>query len=619
MTTFSFLSPAITTALGWTLLHALWQGFALVLIAATAFYLLRYRSSYARYWVGIGTFLAQVLASVTTFALYYQPFIASSNVLTVTFPTPAMISGMTYTPVALPWYKQMLLFLQIHLDSIVLFWGIGASVLLVRLVGSWVYVQQLKAEGIQLTEPRVQALFRRIMGTLAIRQTVHLFESVRVHTPMVIGFLKPVVLLPVGLVTGLTTKQIEAILAHELAHVKRYDYLLNLLQSLVEVIYFFHPALWWLSGRVRQEREHCCDDIAIGICGDKLAFAHALAAVASYQQTPVLAMAFASQKGALLHRVRRILGVSSKSTTKNTSFDGVLLVVLLTLGVSVYAIQQEEKSKQKSNNTVKAAKKSLRKPQKEWAEVAPTQSLAPLAIVDVENAISPEAVLDAEPWVNDVFEVTLRDSIDQKIAFHSQKIDSLTRLMDPQHRKIDALHREMEQYNFKVEELERKMEVIDWKRNKFYEDRGQLIDKRSKSLHQEGQKIKKSEVEVEKELAQFEEQIKQQEAQIQQFNQQVAELRQQLQTARQPIEEIEKQIQKLEKINEQYSEEMNRHSMELSRAFPPPPPRVRAVRLPRAPTSPRAPMAGAAPKPAAPSKPTPPAQKKSAPVVPKQK
>ncbi|AEI47348.1 M56 family metallopeptidase [Runella slithyformis] len=356
MKLFSISSEPLIQAFGWMLLHAVWQGFAVALIAAGLLFLLRRRASYSRYWTGIGALVLQVMASATTFALYYQPRVLQTTLPGVTHLSQPFITKGSQVMVALPWYKQTLWFLQSNLEAIVLFWVIGASVLLLRLVGSWVYVQQLKAEGIRLTESRIQEMFRRIVATLNIRATVHLFESVRVSTPVVIGFIRPVVLLPVGLATGLTAKQIEAILAHELAHVKRFDYLVNLLQSLVEVVYFFHPALWWVSSRVRMEREHCCDDIAIEVCGDKLAFARALAEVETFRQSPALAMAFASQKGLMLQRVRRVLGVTEKPS-RRMSPNALILLVLLVFGVSVYAFQPTDKPRQhKPKNTIKVLK-----------------------------------------------------------------------------------------------------------------------------------------------------------------------------------------------------------------------------------------------------------------------
>jgi bla regulator protein blaR1 len=345
MKLFSFSTDPIVHAFGWMLLHAVWQGFAITVLAAGILFLLRRRASYGRYWTGISALFLQILVSAGTFALYYQPRALQVAMPKVTHFAQPFVTKSTQVMVSMPWYNQTLWFLQSNLDTIVLFWVIGASVLLLRLVGSWIYVQQLKAEGIRLTESRIQEMFRRIAVKLNIRSTVHLFESVRVSTPVVIGFIKPVVLLPVGLAMGLTTKQIEAILAHELAHVKRFDYLVNLIQSLVEVVYFFHPALWWLSSRVRAEREHCCDDVAVQVCGDKLAFARALAEVEAFRQSPALAMAFASKKGMMLQRVKRVLGVTEKPQHR-MSPNVLVLFVLLVFGVSVYAFQQDGKPKQ---------------------------------------------------------------------------------------------------------------------------------------------------------------------------------------------------------------------------------------------------------------------------------
>ena len=522
MKLFSFSTDPIVQAFGWMLLHAVWQGFVITFLAAGILFLLRRRASYGRYWTGISALFLQIVVSAGTFALYYQPRALQVAIPKVAHFAQPFVAKSTQVMVSMPWYKQTLWFLQSNLDTIVLFWIIGASVLLLRLIGSWIYVQQLKAEGIRLTESRIQEMFRRIAVKLNIRSTVHLFESVRVSTPVVIGFIKPVVLLPVGLATGLTTKQIEAILAHELAHVKRFDYLVNLIQSLVEVVYFFHPALWWLSSRVRAEREHCCDDVAVQVCGDKLAFARALAEVEAFRQSPALAMAFASKKGMMLQRVKRVLGVTEKPQ-RRMSPNVLVLLVLLVFGVSVYAFQQDVKPKQTKAKNIshtsdgtkivldekgKLSKIVWKKRQLSLREVAELQRLKEkieegelslqnvkdgeqkailTRVTEVENglhegllglsgglakmnaglselrsinvdaslfsdaqleAISNEALLEAQPVV-DAITATFPDSIDEaKMAFHQRKMDSLSRMMEPQHQKMEALRLEMEQYEF---------------------------------------------------------------------------------------------------------------------------------------------------------------------------
>lgn len=629
MKTTTFFSEPITSALGWTLLHSLWQGGVVVLLAAVALFALRKRSSVVKYWVGISGLVAQVVASAATFVLYYQPVSAVATSSLTTLQTQRYwASGMTYAKVALPWYKEVLLFLQLHLDTIVLFWGIGASVLLVRLVGSWVYVQQLKAEGIQLTEPSVQSLFRRVLGTLRIRQNVHLFESVRVNTPMVIGFVKPVVLLPVGLVTGLSPKQIEAVLAHELAHVKRYDYLVNLLQSLVEVVYFFHPALWWLSGRVRQEREHCCDDIAVAVCGDKMAMAKALAEVAAYRSTPALAMAFANKKGAMLHRVKRVLGVTEKPQQRLNA-SGLLLVLLLVVGVSVYAFQPQDKPKKdtKLRNTSHTLKDmqfvmdeqgkltkvkwknrflsskqvaELQHLKEQLAEGTVTLSdikqadfrailsritevedglstgLSALGNISLDNIELMDAVEDVIEPVEELSEVELADSIlvngkwvEVGSAFEA-KIDEAK--MAYYHRQIDSLHRLMEPQMHKMNELRLKMEQYEFQVNEVERKREVLEWKKNKASNERSQILDKRSQLLHQENAakklsddQIEKALVQYEEQVKQFESQMQQFNKQMAELSEQEKTARKPIEELEEQQRKLEAINEKFSQEMER------------------------------------------------------
>src|SRR5205823_6807755 len=130
-------------------------------------------------------------------------------------------------------------------------------------------------------------------------------ESALVEVPTLVGWLWPVILLPASAISGLAPAELEAILVHELAHVRRHDYLINLLQTGVETILFYHPAIWWLSRRVRQEREHCCDDIAVSLCGDPIAYARALSTMEELRASP--RWAIAAHGGSLIVRIRRIV------------------------------------------------------------------------------------------------------------------------------------------------------------------------------------------------------------------------------------------------------------------------------------------------------------------------
>ncbi|MFT5324030.1 MAG: beta-lactamase regulating signal transducer with metallopeptidase domain, partial [Planctomycetaceae bacterium] len=140
------------------------------------------------------------------------------------------------------------------------------TALSIRLIFTLVSVSKLRSRDTSLpTEAlaqRVEALARR----LSVSRPVRLAQSALVEVPTVIGVLRPLILLPATAMTGLSTEQLDAILAHEIAHIRRHDYFINLIQTVIETLLFYHPAVWWLSGRILQERENCCDDIASNVC-----------------------------------------------------------------------------------------------------------------------------------------------------------------------------------------------------------------------------------------------------------------------------------------------------------------------------------------------------------------
>ena len=350
MNNLQFPSSPVTVALGWTLLHTLWQGFALVLPVAIALHVLRHKSSTLRYQIGVLTLLTQLLVSAATFIWYYEPASDSQPVAPVSTARYAMQIRWQTVSQTLPWHQQAGQFLEEHLSQFVLIYLIGVALFGLRLAGGWVYLQHLRKTATQPAAGWTQ-LTNRLQSALSIQAVIQVRESSRIVMPVVIGVLKPVLLLPVGLATHLSLREVEAVLAHELAHIKRHDYAVNLLQSVVEVLYFFHPALWWLSARVREEREHCCDDLAVAVSGgDGRILAQALARVEELRlnqlaQAPSLAMAFAANRHHLLHRVQRVLGVQTRPFVSNGSLAGLTLATILLMSISVYAVQKQDVSK----------------------------------------------------------------------------------------------------------------------------------------------------------------------------------------------------------------------------------------------------------------------------------
>jgi bla regulator protein blaR1 len=351
------LSGPVPRALGWTLLHAFWQGFALVLPVAVLLHYLRNRPSQWRYTLGIGTLLAQVLVSVITFWLCYDPPLAASGASVARFSvSPAELIQVQGLTRQLPWSVLIQSWLSANLPQIVTVWLLGAGLCWLRLVGGWLYLQRLRQTAIAPADPRWATLLVRVQTKLGLRTTVQLRESARVAGPMVVGVLRPVVLLPLGLLAGLSMAEAEAVLAHELAHIRRHDYGVNLLQSLIGIVYFFHPALWWLSARVREERENCCDDLAVSVTGDGRTLARALAKLqeqqlqtADWQMVP--AMALIPRRQQLLHRVRRMLGVAGQPAVSNGQLLTLTLATLLLIGGAGYAVKAQQQPKPKPGTT----------------------------------------------------------------------------------------------------------------------------------------------------------------------------------------------------------------------------------------------------------------------------
>ena len=203
-------------------------------------------------------------------------------------------------------------------------WSFGVVLLSLRLVAGGMAVRALRRSA-----SRADDLLRQRVADLAsrmgIRRRVEPVTSIRSESPGVIGWLRPLILLPPATVMGLTTTQLDAVLAHELAHIRRHDYAVNIVQMIAETLLFYHPAVWWVSKQLRTERELCCDDEAVRVCGDRAAYARALVTMARLQ-TPGMAMG--ANGGSLPDRVQRLLGLAT-DTQRSAAFSGIVIAVAL--------------------------------------------------------------------------------------------------------------------------------------------------------------------------------------------------------------------------------------------------------------------------------------------------
>ena len=204
--------------------------------------------------------------------------------------------------------------LRPYLGLIVIGWLAGVFLLSLRPLIGWRTAHRLRRVGLTEVPAAISAAMHRLAVRLRLSRAVAIFQSSLVHVPCVIGVVKPVILLPASAITGLTPQQLEAVLAHELAHVCRGDFLMNALQTVAETLLFYHPAIWWLSRRVRHERELCCDDLAISLC-NPAEYCRALMAIEQLRGTASV-FALGATDGSLVSRVRRIAAVDDPSSTR---------------------------------------------------------------------------------------------------------------------------------------------------------------------------------------------------------------------------------------------------------------------------------------------------------------
>lgn len=303
----------ILEPLGWTLLHFLWEGALLAILLVIGLTLLRSRPSHVRYTLACSTLGVLALCPVVTFYCLNRQTMTSFEGM----------SGITLSAHKVVPYLPLL----------VCGWIVGVVCLSLHLLCGWVGIYRLANTQVSHVPEWLEARFHQMAQNLRLVRPVTLLASGLAQTPMAFGLIKRVVLLPAGALMGLSPQALEAILAHELAHIRRHDYLINLLQTLLETVLFYHPAVWWVSRQVRDERENCCDDLAVALLGNKKLYAHALVSLEEWRGA-VSQPALAASGGDLLYRIRRVLGVAAPqpvSTKAGVAGTSILLMGTLFL------------------------------------------------------------------------------------------------------------------------------------------------------------------------------------------------------------------------------------------------------------------------------------------------
>ena len=325
------MSPWMHVA-GWTLIHFVWQGAVVAVAAAVFLQLCRNRAASVRYAIACGA-LVTMLAGVLVTAMFIDLPADPRGMAGPALHTPSSVRTDVLLPInvgpdsppafAPAWTVRV----EPLLPWIVGIWLCGVLLLLARVGAGWWQVHRLHQCAAALLCSHWQETGNRIAARLGLARFVRIVELPHAGIPMVVGCLRPIVVLPIAALSTLNAAQVEAIIAHELAHVRRHDYLVNLMQTLAETLLFYHPAVWWLSTRIREEREHCCDDVAVAVCGDPVEYAAALAELDEWK-TEELELAAAATGGSLLIRVRRILRVEVSDARMSPWAFGIGVVAI---------------------------------------------------------------------------------------------------------------------------------------------------------------------------------------------------------------------------------------------------------------------------------------------------
>lgn len=349
----NILSQGLVQRLGWTLVHFVWQAGMVALLLAILLKLLRKSSANLRYIVACLALVIVVLLPAITMNLIpvtmsysateFEPEPAAitstpvtieqfSNIETPVIETQHPVENVTVSP-RIPFRGRITEALEPFLPYVVLGWLVGVFGLSVWHLGGWTQLQRLRRRMVKPVDESLRSKLKELAGILGIHRVVQLMESALVQAPTVVGWLKPVILLPASALTGFSADQLEAILAHELAHIKRYDYLVNMLQTVVEILGFYHPVVWWVSKRIRVERENCCDDIAVRVSGDSIGYAKTLASFEEIQAgQPELVVA--ATGGNLFSRIRRLI-VKDSSEKNALSWIPAVTVILLLIALII--------------------------------------------------------------------------------------------------------------------------------------------------------------------------------------------------------------------------------------------------------------------------------------------
>ncbi len=381
----------IIQSAAWSLFHSLWQIGIIGIILFTVLQMDWLRDPKQRFGLLLTGISLSVIAFLGTFAWYmfqYMPVVGASfgglsfqELLSMKSTTEPMEAAPSILVKIEAW-----VFANMH--YMVYAWLLGVGIFLIRFAGGLWYVNRLKTHKVSSAPAIANKYMEKWVRKFSILLKVRVLESAKVNAPLVAGIFKPVILFPIGMISSLHPSEVEAILAHEIAHILRSDMLTQTLCSLAKALLFYHPAMWWMQRILAEEREFACDAFALDLTDNPPALAQALANVKAWESNEV-AMAFNNNQHYLLNRISRIFGMKnqteSNNYTGNMSALAIILAMLFLLPVAEG--QNSPESIEKSSRVVSASLDEV------TPEVLPTSiAVQPLEAVQKVNDTIPQTV-----------------------------------------------------------------------------------------------------------------------------------------------------------------------------------------------------------------------------------
>ena len=377
-----FTNPYLYS-LALTLLHFLWQGSLVALALKSVLVVIDKSKSQLRYALASFAMLSNlIIASITFFVVFptEKVTLAAAN---SHLPLTTLVNELRQDSTLLNYQELLPSILAYSLPYIALLWLASVFILASKLVIEVHNVNRLPKNAKVLPSDELLARFNELAKQINLAKAPKLLISLHVDVPMAIGWLKPVVLLPASMVTGLNPAQLEMLMLHELAHIRRHDYLVNFIQSIIELLFFFHPAVSWVAKQMRNEREYCSDDIAVKHCGDPIAYAHTLTDTASLcanrHQHTIPSMAMAASGGDLKQRVLRLVDHHCAPKNDTSKFLASITIVLTLFIIASQQLMQFPLSKQWESSFEWSLNKANNQQNVSQQSLAQTQSATDLA------------------------------------------------------------------------------------------------------------------------------------------------------------------------------------------------------------------------------------------------